>query len=67
MNLGKKNSHFIVMLRGKGLNCMSEAAVALSKHRLEQAEQCIRSARVLRDTGDYKGAAIAHIMQFFMR
>lgn len=29
----------------------------LSNYRLEQAQQCIRSARLLEKSGDYKGAA----------
>lgn len=29
----------------------------LSKYRLEQAYQCLESAKILRDNGDYKGSA----------
>ena len=29
----------------------------LAAYRLEQAEQCLQSARLLADAGDYKGAA----------
>jgi uncharacterized protein (UPF0332 family) len=36
---------------------MDNAVVDLSKYRLEQAEQCIKSAQLLADANDYKGAA----------
>jgi uncharacterized protein (UPF0332 family) len=36
---------------------MDDGIVDLSKYRLEQAEQCIRSARLLVEANDYKGAA----------
>lgn len=40
-----------------GLNYMDKEFVELSKHRLEQAKQCLVSAKVLADYRDYKGAA----------
>ncbi|MCQ4636085.1 HEPN domain-containing protein [Anaerovorax odorimutans] len=36
---------------------MDERLADLSKYRLEQAEQCIRSAKLLAENDDYKGAA----------
>lgn len=36
---------------------MDEAVKALAFHRLEQAAQCIKSARALVDIDDYRGAA----------
>jgi uncharacterized protein (UPF0332 family) len=39
------------------LKYMDNAVVDLSKYRLEQAEQCIKSAQLLADANDYKGAA----------
>lgn len=36
---------------------MNNPVIALSRHRLEQAKQCIKSAKVLVDIEDYKGAA----------
>lgn len=36
---------------------MDDVVIDLSKHRLEQAKQCIKSAKVLADIEDYKGAA----------
>lgn len=36
---------------------MDQARKDLSKYRLEQAKQCIKSAEVLYDIDDYKGAA----------
>ena len=36
---------------------MDKSLKDLSKHRLEQAEQCIRAARLLLENDDYKGAA----------
>lgn len=36
---------------------MDETLISLSKHRLNQAKQCIKSARVLVEIEDYKGAA----------
>lgn len=36
---------------------MSKSAAELSKYRLEQALQCIRSAKILLSAEDYKGAA----------
>lgn len=36
---------------------MDNPMMALSKHRLEQVKQCIKSAKVLVDIEDYKGAA----------
>jgi uncharacterized protein (UPF0332 family) len=41
----------------RGLKYMDEAMVDLSKYRLEQAEQCIKSAKLLIEASDYKGAA----------
>ena len=36
---------------------MDDERKALAEYRLEQAEICMNSARVLTETGDYKGAA----------
>ncbi len=36
---------------------MDETLRALSQHRIEQAQQCLRSANVLAGIEDYKGAA----------
>jgi uncharacterized protein (UPF0332 family) len=36
---------------------MDKTYADLSKYRMEQATQCIKSAKVLVDIGDYKGAA----------
>jgi uncharacterized protein (UPF0332 family) len=36
---------------------MDDAVTQLSKYRLEQALQCIKSAQLLADADDYKGAA----------
>lgn len=36
---------------------MDKRLVDLSNYRLEQAKRCIKSARVLADDGDFKGAA----------
>ncbi len=36
---------------------MDETLLALSQHRIEQAQQCLRSANVLAGIEDYKGAA----------
>ena len=36
---------------------MDEHLYALSRHRIEQAEQCLHSANVLVEIEDYKGAA----------
>ena len=36
---------------------MDKELIDLSKYRLEQAERCLRSARLLGDDEDYKGAA----------
>ena len=36
---------------------MDKSAVELSKYRFEQAMQCIKSARILLEAEDYKGAA----------
>lgn len=36
---------------------MDKIYIDLSKHRMEQAYQCIKSAELLRDASDYKGAA----------
>jgi uncharacterized protein (UPF0332 family) len=36
---------------------MDDALIQLSRYRLEQALQCIKSAQLLADSGDYKGAA----------
>ena len=36
---------------------MDNEAAALSKYRIEQAEQCLNSARLLAQAGDFRGAA----------
>ena len=36
---------------------MDRNAIELSEYRYKQAQQCIRSAKVLVEAGDYKGAA----------
>jgi uncharacterized protein (UPF0332 family) len=36
---------------------MGEAMIQLSKYRMEQALQCIKSAQLLAEANDYKGAA----------
>lgn len=36
---------------------MDNPVIVLSRHRLEQAKQCIKSAKALVDIEDYKGAA----------
>jgi hypothetical protein len=36
---------------------MDDAMIQLSKYRLEQAAQCIKSAQLLLEANDYKGAA----------
>ncbi len=36
---------------------MDERLRDLSNHRLEQAERCVQSAKLLAENGDYKGAA----------
>lgn len=36
---------------------MDDVIVSLSKHRMDQAKQCIKSAKILVDADDYKGAA----------
>jgi uncharacterized protein (UPF0332 family) len=36
---------------------MDEAMIQLSKYRIEQAAQCIKSAQLLTEINDYKGAA----------
>jgi uncharacterized protein (UPF0332 family) len=36
---------------------MDDALIQLSKYRLEQALQCIKSAQLLAEADDYKGAA----------
>ncbi len=36
---------------------MDKSLIDLSRHRMEQAEQCIHSANVLVASNDYKGAA----------
>ncbi len=42
----------------KGLFCMEKINYKdLSGYRMEQAEQCLKSARILYDNEDYKGAA----------
>jgi uncharacterized protein (UPF0332 family) len=36
---------------------MDDRMIQLSKYRMEQAEQCIKSAQLLAEANDYKGAA----------
>jgi hypothetical protein len=46
---------------------MDEAMVDLSKYRLEQAEQCIKSAKLLIEASDYKGGQrIGLIIAYFI-
>lgn len=45
------------MLQGRGLPYMNKEVIELSKYRLEQAAQCIKSAKLLAKNNDYKGAA----------
>ena len=35
----------------------NDNSVALSKYRLEKSKECLKSAKALRDIGDYQGAA----------
>ena len=45
------------MSPGKESQSMDNERKALAEYRLEQAEICMNSARVLTEAGDYKGAA----------
>lgn len=45
---------------------MDERLADLSKYRLEQAEQCIRSAKLLAENDDTKERQTDHTMRFFI-
>ena len=44
---------------------LNDELKALARYRFEQSKECINSAKVLRDCGDYKGAANRSYYAFF--
>lgn len=46
---------------------LNDELKALARYRFEQSKECINSAKVLRDCGDYKGAANRSYYAFFTR